>query len=949
MKTELILYTQQLIQNSKFSLILDYGWGYNIGYWTKNEGSITKVTGAADVLYQLNLLTNGVTYRLKFNITGRTAGNITFRNKTGGTVFATYTTNGDKSLDFTADGIDTLFTASTTFDGTISNVTIHALPLTYSLDLTDDIPIPLTFNIENIFNIATRKTAFSRTVILKGTHNNNIAFNQIYKINSDSLFNPNIVSRVVIKNSGIKLLDGTLCLDNVTKKIQSDGIEDIEYSVSITGPVADIYTKLGTKTVRDLDFSAYDHDYTIGEVQGSWFGVNEINGAPGSVNRISTASFTVASETAVTIGGLQRIKLDFTTPHDFVAGEEVYVQPNDTQCNFTGGANYLFDQLVIDTPSSTSIILDCYSPTGAYSISSPSNAQQVSRDYFEGIGYYYPTVNYGTYMKLQYPQPLGAGLLVVGEFYIIKIYNSGDDFTNVGGVTNTQGEIFQATGSTPAVWAGSVLLRYRDINIPLGEDTLISKWFNDPQEGCDSQWEVYDYIPHIFAREVLLKMFKTTDYEYNCPFFDSKFFRRLVIPLNQTMQVKEGKRVIMNNWLPAIKLTDFLNSILNMFNLAMTVEDRLLTFVNRGEFFDNPSIDWSDKIDINQPLMLNMMNTNQPKSYQFKYKKSTDYFNLLYDTDYGNITNNHNLINRVDRNYGDYYTEVRSDYLTKNNKVELCFEPSLLTSIDAFGGPNTTLFGDSRIVMTTSYVSSLDRTNITRKELPKILIAGLRWIYVEPAGGAAFPANYHLSSQVTPSSNLANSYYYGYGGHIDNHFQQTPTQDINWFTPLGYYFDKAYPGQPITPPPFPTLTIGTTYIIVSSYPGDDFTNVGAANNNVGTKFTATGTTPTQWTAFVGTKLITYPVASPSVPSDLRISTWAINSLYPKYWQRYLDHLTDVKAKTVTGYFKLDLLDIYKLDFSRPVKVGDLTMKLSKVIDWNVNGSGVCKCEFLVNK
>jgi hypothetical protein len=48
----------------------------------------------------------------------------------------------------------------------------------------------------------------------------------------------------------------------------------------------------------------------------------------------------------------------------------------------------------------------------------------------------------------------------------------------------------------------------------------------------------------------------------------------------------------------------------------------------------------------------------------------------------------------------------------------------------------------------------------------------------------------------------------------------------------------VYPGD--------TLTIGVTYLINDSFLGTDFTNVGAPNNNIGTYFVATGTTPANW-------------------------------------------------------------------------------------------------------
>jgi hypothetical protein len=42
------------------------------------------------------------------------------------------------------------------------------------------------------------------------------------------------------------------------------------------------------------------------------------------------------------------------------------------------------------------------------------------------------------------------------------------------------------------------------------------------------------------------------------------------------------------------------------------------------------------------------------------------------------------------------------------------------------------------------------------------------------------------------------------------------------------------------------LTIGVTYYINESFPEMDFTNVGSPNNNFGTSFVATGTTPNSW-------------------------------------------------------------------------------------------------------
>ena len=62
------------------------------------------------------------------------------------------------------------------------------------------------------------------------------------------------------------------------------------------------------------------------------------------------------------------------------------------------------------------------------------------------------------------------------------------------------------------------------------------------------------------------------------------------------------------------------------------------------------------------------------------------------------------------------------------------------------------------------------------------------------------------------------------------------------------------------------LTIGATYYINNDSSGMDFTNVGSPNNNIGTSFVATGTTPNSWGSQQGTANATlqYNTAAPVV-------------------------------------------------------------------------------------
>jgi hypothetical protein len=60
------------------------------------------------------------------------------------------------------------------------------------------------------------------------------------------------------------------------------------------------------------------------------------------------------------------------------------------------------------------------------------------------------------------------------------------------------------------------------------------------------------------------------------------------------------------------------------------------------------------------------------------------------------------------------------------------------------------------------------------------------------------------------------------------------------------------------------LTVGVTYFINDIQVGMDFTNVGSPNNDVGTYFVATGTTPNNWGIDIGSTVLRYNTGAPVV-------------------------------------------------------------------------------------
>lgn len=871
----MILYRQQLLENPKFSSMLDFGWTYT-GDWTENGGSITKDSGNVGTLFQSQILTHGATYKLRFRMSGRGAGTLKIQNRTGGTVHLSTTANQIHIVEFTADGIDLIFDVTNTFDGTISQATLYQTPVSYNIDLTEDVSIPLNFDIDDIFNVAKRKAPGSKTINIPGTHNNNLAFNQVYKLNAESLFNSNLKSRVVFKNSGLTVMDGDLCLDNIKKRYVNHSSE-ITYQTQAIGRIISIVNLLGDLTIQNLDFSEYNHVYDLLKIYNSWNDDIVINGTSGNSNTVTTyTSPAISSYTTVVVDGNNHPKITFGSAHNLSSGDEIYVP---------GGTDFSFDQTVLSVPSATEIILRTTKDSSfTGSLSGNVTDQQLS-----GFGYWYPACDYATTHNPT--AHLGGISFTAGDIVLIYDYNAPDDFTNIGAASNATGVLFTVTGSgIPAAWvASSRLILYNE------ETGLVHHTVRESGNTTRNQmWYADDFIPHIFLKEVFQKMMAFIGIEYDLPFEDEKFWGRIIMPVDQSkfgydsgFLIEEGDTIFMNTVLPAMKLSDVFLTVVQAFNLGAIQDADIPTkvkFVKRNTFFDNTPIDWTQKLDVSRPLDIDFLNKSLPKYYHLKYKDSEDFYNLDYNTEFGNASPTLGSPNDIDRKYGDKFLSVRSDFLKETNKVELPFEPTVLGY-----NPINSIINSKCFFETTSEIQLDGFTDriCERRYSPRLLFAGKRAaIWPLPISG------YTTFNLITASPGRVGQIqlgidHYPYAGHIANIDDLYPDWDLNWDTPLGTYLVDA----------------------------------------------------------------TSPQAEPSPGGYLNIddADWGRNNLYNRNWKLYIQSITDSNSRLVKGYFKLTVIDIYSLDFSIPVRVGDYVLKLNKIIDWNLNGDGICKCEFLLKQ
>ena len=71
-----------------------------------------------------------------------------------------------------------------------------------------------------------------------------------------------------------------------------------------------------------------------------------------------------------------------------------------------------------------------------------------------------------------------------------------------------------------------------------------------------------------------------------------------------------------------------------------------------------------------------------------------------------------------------------------------------------------------------------------------------------------------------------------------------------------------------------------------------------------------------------------------------------NNLFNVYYSPYLAEITDKDSRLLTANFKLTPQDIYDLDFGRFIFIDGGLFRLSKVIDYNTDGTDLTKVELL---
>lgn len=513
------------------------------------------------------------------------------------------------------------------------------------LDQSNDLSSLLTLMLDDIKDFSTRTTAFSKTIILPGTTNNNQLLGNIFQFGQANDYDsslPNVgynfnaakSAACIIFQDNIQTFKGGLRL----LEIDCDSGR-YEYQVAVFGDIAALNSALGSALLEDLDFSAYDHVLTDDEIVNSW------DNTPGSGFYYPLIDYGKYS--------VNKHDWDYHTFRPGLYARE-YIDKMLT------AAGFKYQSALFDTDRFKSIIVPYASKVLTTNTSLLLTAN--------------PTSNHTVIDTASGPADL------------IPFDNVDSSIFTTAGSPPVQ---FTYTGTDPVNATVSFDLEYNwstfgnTITISLKKNGVIaaSKLLGDTHGFLvtSGSW-IQDVNVSLTTGDFLEFWAEVSDSSFGHPYtFVIKPTTTLSIKTSSDIPVPVnlGDNIKVNNTIPKnIKQIDFLVSIVKLFNLYV-YEDKfqknLLYITPYIDFYghDNTdSIDWTYKLNRNKAIKIKPMSELTSQIYNFKYKSDTDYYNDLYTK-------------RYNQNYGDYIFTADFDFTSDTNDLQLIFSSTVLVGYAA--------------------------------------------------------------------------------------------------------------------------------------------------------------------------------------------------------------------------------------------------------------------------
>ena len=595
------------------------------------------------------------------------------------------------------------------------------------IDLYNDIPISLNYNIADIKTPQNRNADYSKTITVPGSNNNNNLLSHIYEIGIDRLYNPNHKVEARILYDSVQVFKGFMRLAKIMSK--DGGL--IEYDLELRGRLDDLFVSVKGKFLTDLTWSDLDHTYNKTNLKASWstpvgsnyvypvidygYSINKkdyevSNFAPATYlkeiwDRIFSYAGFQYSSTFLTGTFFKSLIIPFTSDKMRLTEAQINLRQfrasratTDQTFAMTFGSTYTYTDIIFNNDSTAP-----NEDTG---------------------GVYNTTTGIWTCGANGYYN-ISAYLTIAGDAAATQ---NSSMWCRIIDVTNTPRQI-DMPGSYYAISTQTI-----SFSIATPSPLYISS-------GTQVKVQLAHLTQSSPAPNISVKI---GSYVY----------------VKAKADMSNGDTIIFENTIPQkLTITELLINVIKMFNLYFEYDKDIpnkIYIEPRNDYYNSTIQDWSEKLDTNSIPEIIPMGSLDAKRYIFKYKKDNDYLNSIYQDTYGKDTNS---------TYGDKLKEVDNDFLKNDNVMESIFSPTPLYS-------DTT---SNRVYPLIEKVDPVTKVISQIQANPRILYYG---------GLKTSTPSWNLFD--FGKSNPSTETQYPYCGHLDD--PDAPTLDLSFGVPNEVYY-----------------------------------------------------------------------------------------------------------------------------------------------------------------
>jgi hypothetical protein len=403
--------------------------------------------------------------------------------------------------------------------------------------------------------------------------------------------------------------------------------ETIEYQCSVFGELGGFINQLGNKRLEDLDFSSYDHTYSVANISASW------DNAGGSGYYYPLIDYGSVSTGAY---GVAKKDFQYTTFRPSLYVKE-YIE------KIFAGTDYTFDCSFFDTPLFKRLII----PHNQTTITALNNTSMSA-------------------------SAINRVMLLTGNPFVQYTLTTAGSFSLDG--TNTLFTYSGATLTTNIQISLTGFVNFFDIS--QAEYTVILRKNGGQIGSQDFDANVTRMLNCNFTVEgITFNSGDNMQVEILGTMMEIEIFNGNIAVTTSTptqVQINLGETIKISQTIPkGIFQRDFFLSIVKMFNLYVyenKFNDKELVIAPYVVFYPEKSDnaeDWTNKIDRAKPISIKPMSEVNARYYNYKFKQDNDFYNENYRKKYT-------------EGYGDFIYDTEFDFVKETDVLEVIFAASVL-------------------------------------------------------------------------------------------------------------------------------------------------------------------------------------------------------------------------------------------------------------------------------